>query len=69
MEPSFYKKIALSNSVNLVLMTVKDWLFVTFNVKRTVFAQPIQNVVPLLTNIFLLCRTGYSAQPNETANE
>ena len=69
MEPAFYKKIALSDSVHLVLMTVTDWLFVTFNVMRTVIAQPIQNVALLLTNIFLLCRTGYSAQPNETANE
>ena len=69
MEPAFYKKIALSNSVHLVLMIVTDWLFVTFKVKRKVFAQPIQNVAPLLTNIFLLCHTGYSAETNETADE
>ena len=69
MEPAFYKKVALSNSVHLVLMTVTDWLLVTFIVIRTVFAQPIQNVALLLTNIFLLCRTVYSAQPNATANE
>ena len=69
MEPAFYKKIALSNSFHLVLMTVTVWLFATLNVKRTAFAQPIQNVAPFLADIFLLCRTGYSAQPNETANE
>ena len=69
MEPAFYKKVALSNSVHLVLMTVTDWLFVTFIVIRTVFAQPIQNVAPILTNIFLLCHTGYSAETNATADE
>ena len=69
MEPSFYKKVALSNLVHLVLMTVTKWLFVTFKVNRAVFAQPIQNVALLLTNIFLLCPTVYSAQPNATANE
>ena len=69
MEPSFYKKVALSNLVHLVLMTVTKWLFVTFKVNRAVFAQPIQNVAPLFTNIFLLCHTGYSAETNETADE
>ena len=69
MEPAFYKKIALSNSVHLVLMTVTDWLFVTFNIKRTGFAQPVQKVAPLLTNIFLRCHTGYPTQPNEIVNE
>ena len=69
MEPTFYKKIALSNSVYLVLMTVTDCLFVAFNVNRKGFAQQIQKVASLLTNIFLLCRTGYFAQTNETADE
>ena len=69
MEPAFYKKIALSNSVYVVLMTVTDCSFVAFNVNRKGFVQQIQKVASLLTNIFMLCRTGYSAQTNETANE